>query len=540
MQAERLAIDEQLWLAVAIVAISAIGFSLQWYVPQVTDVSWLFLIVERIFSGERLYVDILETNPPMSVLLYMPTVKLARWLGLTPEFLQIWLTMLLAAVAVWWSSGILWASGQIVHLARYRVLALAATVVLPLGCYSEREHFALLVTLPALAILVARLQGGEVRWQAAVLAGLGEGLAVTIKPQMALPILLAVGYGVIWSRSLRLMVRPEHCVGLVVVAAYLVVVVKLFPDYFAIMLPILMETYRAVRYSLLDMLIGDGSLAVIAMVISLWLLVGQRLREPRLAVPVLASIGYWGSYLEQSKGWAYHLYPAVGLLSLTLANEAIALAYAATTETLRGRLHLTGTIAVILGMVVGSVPVGEWLEGRQWDSFPLATEIRRLSPNPTISIVSDDLGLTNPLIRMVNGRFVGRLASQWITNYARYRIQHEDLSPEGVERMKAWIDYDREVLAEDVRKGRPEFIVIDRGGFDWLDWARQSPELAALIADYRQAGRASDIYLLARADIAPDAPHPSTGRFWRLGGSDRWKGLDRDEAAVHGIRWANR
>jgi hypothetical protein len=522
-------IGDKLLFAITILLIYATVVALQWYEPEVTDVSWLFVIGEKIFAGQHLYVDIMETNPPMSVLLYMPTLILSHLTHVSAELLQIFLTLLLVTLSVGWSSRILYATGQIRHLARYRILAALAFGLLPFGCYSEREHFAVLLTLPALAVIAARCTGHRFNWPTLVLVGLGEGLSASIKPQMAFPILLAVGYAMVWTRSLKIAFRIEHWIAAAVVAVYIGVVFVYFPEYITNMLPILMDTYRPVRYSPVDMALGDGAIAFYLFLTVIFLSARRDGLQPRLMIPVMASIGYYASYMEQSKGWPYHLYPAVAISALLFFNEVLDRLYAADLGILKARLGFTARICSILAFVAGAYDLTDWLEGRQWDSFPLAEQMEKYTQHPTIAIISDDLGLTHPLTRMVQGEFVGTVASQWITAYARHRMMYQNLDAAGIERMKAWVDYDRGLLAKDIRRAHPDFIVVDRGGFDWLDWARQSPELARLLADYRQAGKASDIYLLARGDIAPDAPHPSTGRFWRLGASDRWRGLDPEE-----------
>jgi hypothetical protein len=50
-----------------------------------TDVSWLLIAGERMLDGQRLYADILETNPPMSVLVYIPAILIGRAMGLPAE-----------------------------------------------------------------------------------------------------------------------------------------------------------------------------------------------------------------------------------------------------------------------------------------------------------------------------------------------------------------------------------------------------------------------------------------------------------------------
>lgn len=522
-----------------IVSTYVAAFLAQWFVPEITDISWIFVMCEKILAGEHLYTDIMETNPPMTVLMYMPTVLLSHIVRLSPELLEIALVSLLAWSVIAWTSRLLHASGQIQSIARYRVIATLGFVLLPLGCFSEREHIALLVTLPVIAITAARADGYRVDWRIALIAGLGEGFAATIKPQLVLPVLLMVGYAVIRTRSLRAPFRLEHWIGAAIAAAYLASVYAFFPDYLTRMMPLLMETYRPVRYPLSNIAGAEGAIVFYLMVVALVALRGRGVLAPRLMMPLLAAIGYFGSYVEQSKGWPYHLYPAIGLIGVTLLNDVITAAMTADIRTLKGRLRFSLEVVTIIGFLISICFQADYLEDRQWDSFPLVTTIRKLTPHPTIAIMSDDLGLTNPLVRMVDGTFVGTLASQWITNYANFRLEHEKLDPAMQERMQAWIDYDRAVLANDIRRAHPDFILVDRGGPDYLTWAQQSPELAALIRDYRQAARSDDIYLLARSDLAPNEPHPSSGKFWRLGNSDRWDGLNgRDEQTLRIVRAA--
>jgi hypothetical protein len=53
------------WLAV--VAVVAAAVLLRQTLPFNVDVSWWLIVSERMLDGQRLYVDILETNPPMAL-----------------------------------------------------------------------------------------------------------------------------------------------------------------------------------------------------------------------------------------------------------------------------------------------------------------------------------------------------------------------------------------------------------------------------------------------------------------------------------------
>ena len=54
------------WLAFA--ALFVVAVILRHVLPANADVSWLLTVAERVWDGQRLYVDVIETNPPMAVM----------------------------------------------------------------------------------------------------------------------------------------------------------------------------------------------------------------------------------------------------------------------------------------------------------------------------------------------------------------------------------------------------------------------------------------------------------------------------------------
>src|ERR1700732_5108172 len=86
------------WVLIALVFVLAI--LLRQIVPLNTDVSWLLTIGERVLDGQRLYVDIVEINPPMAVIAYLPGIALARALGLDPKIVIDGQMLLLTAASL--------------------------------------------------------------------------------------------------------------------------------------------------------------------------------------------------------------------------------------------------------------------------------------------------------------------------------------------------------------------------------------------------------------------------------------------------------
>ncbi|HLH48128.1 MAG TPA: hypothetical protein VKV96_02200, partial [Roseiarcus sp.] len=67
---------ERLIPAAAALAALAIGL----WRPVNTDISWLLTVNERILAGATPYKDVIELNPPASILLYRIPALAAHWL----------------------------------------------------------------------------------------------------------------------------------------------------------------------------------------------------------------------------------------------------------------------------------------------------------------------------------------------------------------------------------------------------------------------------------------------------------------------------
>src|SRR5262249_33186430 len=117
------------------------------------DVSWLITMCERILHGERAYVDIFETTPPVPMLLYMPGVVFAQLTGASPEAATFAFAYASVLVSLWLSARILptyVADGQ----SKWLVMLPAAIIlfILPIDVFAQRENFAAAFALPMASV----------------------------------------------------------------------------------------------------------------------------------------------------------------------------------------------------------------------------------------------------------------------------------------------------------------------------------------------------------------------------------------------------
>src|SRR5258705_3071819 len=170
------------WLLIIILFVAAVV--LRHFLAANTDVSWLLTVGERVLDGQGSYIDVLETKPPMAVLVYTPGIAIARILGLPAEVVTDSLMFALIFISLAIVAGILRKS-SVLDGAQGRLLAPLAFVVLailPTQAFGQREHIALVELFPLLAAFVVPRNGHRPPPLMAIVDGVGAGLALSFKP----------------------------------------------------------------------------------------------------------------------------------------------------------------------------------------------------------------------------------------------------------------------------------------------------------------------------------------------------------------------
>ena len=488
-----------------LVLLSAVAVALQIVLPTVPDVSWLFVVAEKMLAGQRLYVDVVETNPPMSVFLYTPAVWLEHIGGLSAETWQMVITFGLIVFELGLSALVMTRAGMAADVERFLLAGAQALAVLPMIFFSEREHIAVVIVLPALIILIVRAEGRPIDRWAAVLAGLGAGLAAAIKPHFALVILLPAIYVAVRRRSIRHLFTTETVISALVFSGYAAVLLLDFRVYFSDILPMLEETYRMERYGFIQLAMQPTVLAVIGLGLSAFYLAGSDRTRPTVAVLMLAALGFMIAVFEQGKGWRYHLYPALALIYIVffvsgLPRLADLLRFHSGLGPARSSQVWVGVVA--LAAMIGIMPLFSYSNR---SALALKSEVAKLGPHPTVLAVSYDLSIGHPLTRMVNGTWVGTMGSQWLGGAASFRSLNSGSDAAIKARMAYWIAFDRNLIAHDIRTGRPDVIVADKAEYDWDEMVATTAGMRDLLGNYQKTAAADGIELLVRRDLLADS-----------------------------------
>ena len=142
--------------------------------------------------------------------------------------------------------------------------------------------------------------------------------------------------------------------------------------------------------------------------------------------------------------------------------------------------------------------------------------VAALSPHPRLAAIAEGLGIGFPLVRRVDGVWVQRTQGLLFASAARLQIDQRPDDAALAARLRPIIARDAEMAAEDIRRNRPDGVLINKFNPRFHDWAMHDPAIAAALADYTLAtsSRAADwpIDLYVRKDslgLRPELIEPA-------------------------------
>ena len=151
--------------------------------PLKDDVAWLLYVARKWLGGGRLYVDIVEVNPPLIVWIYAVPAMLSEWLGVSPKAVSAPFFAALLLGCAWWTADLLHGRATL-FARRLPVFGAIGTVLLLLPGveFGQREHLLVAAVLPYLALLAREMQGEPEPQRTAALAGALAALGCALKP----------------------------------------------------------------------------------------------------------------------------------------------------------------------------------------------------------------------------------------------------------------------------------------------------------------------------------------------------------------------
>jgi len=493
------------WPAVACLLIAAVsGWMSLRLVPGNVDVSWLLVVCDRLLDGARLHVDIVEVNPPFSILLYMPFAVLGRLTGLPAE---LWLAIGLPALAlasVGLSARILVRAGLVDRRAAWLAPAVLAVLLLLFAeDFGQREQFAVVALLPWLSLLAARDADSGFKAGTAferVLAGLGAAVFVMIKPPMSVPALALPALLICLDRrSLRPLFTTETLVGAAITFAYLGWIAAFHLAFFLDLMPVVREVYLPARMGVVAMLFSGPVilLAILSVAVMAVARPGPVDRPALLAL--IAALGYVPAFVLMGKGWTYQALPflMLGLIALLLQLRRLS-GLSAMPVASKAAVALGAAVLVLLAQAGQPFAKTE----RRAELEQAAAAIGRVIGRPKVATVATRPQPAHPLTRMVGGDYRSRQSSLWIAENAFGLIRSARHDPQKAERLATLREDFLNQAASDIDRENPD-VLFDAGtdGSAGQAAVQANPAIARVLAGYRQIYQNNVVTVLVRSDL---------------------------------------
>lgn len=236
--------------------------------------------------------DVLEVNPPLSFMLYVPAVLLSHLAGFDWG-VRIWILCLtLLSVSCLWQT-----APRPLRMPITLVVILFAAFAFP-NHYAQREQIVFLLCVPYVAGIAPNRRLGA-------LIGVMAAAGFLTKPHFLIPLAFVF--------ALRRRIGTEEVVIALCGLVYAVTLALFFQPYLFEMIPATVATYWAIYFPLDTLLTNVAYVLVSSVPLAL---TGDR--QPAARPFAAATFGFTAAVLLQQKGFFYHFIPAYGFLALFL------------------------------------------------------------------------------------------------------------------------------------------------------------------------------------------------------------------------------
>ena len=214
------------------------------------NISWLLIGAERLLQGKTMVEHIYESNPPLSLIIYIPHVLFSRAAGLPMPIGSFYVTGFFTILSVLATYSIvkrlpfLNKAETLSFTACYTIAVTITTVVF----YSEREHIMILAFAPFLLAQFALMERVTLPKNLSIPVFLLGALAVMIKPHYGLAPTIFLLARMVKHKTFNPIKQPDFLALSTITLLYIGSIFIFFSDY-----------TQVIFFDLINLYIGSGT-----------------------------------------------------------------------------------------------------------------------------------------------------------------------------------------------------------------------------------------------------------------------------------------
>jgi hypothetical protein len=491
-------------LAFALFLLAPLPWIVAYFLPPLNhDAAALLHYAQRWLAGERLYVDLIDINPPLVFMLDLVPAAIAR-LTPVPAPSALMLCMLawivFGFVLCWRLLRVAPGTVSAIHRYLFPPLFLFLMIVYPGSEFAQREHLMIVSTLPYLLLAQARMEGRETLRSLVLATALFAAVGFALKPHF-LMIPLLVEALVALSVGRRAALRdPVPWTLAAVLLAYGAFVVLVTPQYLTLVVPLAMDSYLRLGDQGVWNILFDSQLTASAMLLVPLAAMSLFMRRPLARLIAVTAIATTVIAMVQGKGWPYHVLPTesfVLLLAAALLCEFL--------DSQVPAVHERRSVSLMVFMVTLMLAVYYlsaltrptfWRQAR-FEQSPAGQLLQRFGKQAAegpLLVLSPGIYPHFPLVNYAGTKMATRFMSMWPIQGAYPTCLPDGRMFRNPSEMSFAESYAYNAVAEDFNRNRPKLVIVDKepgivmcGGkeFDYLAYFRRNPLFEASWGRYR-------------------------------------------------------
>ena len=480
------------------------------------DTSFFISYLEGSLNGMVIGKDILDVNPPTSFVMFLPGIYIGKYLNIKSEFGIYFTTYMIFFASIYLFRYI----DKVSELLRdkdrkfFYLIYTFIFIVYYQDIFAQREQYAIMLLMPFLALQASYLDGKHnISISVKSVAGILAGFSCVMKPHFIFPLLILLFYSMVLTKNIKYVIKFENFIMIFTSILYIALCFYFYIE-FLYYVKDSIGIYYALDYMPLQFILRARH--SISYIVLLLIIIFIQHKHPKmkeykiLNVFLITSIGFYGVYLLQWKGFPYHIYPALVLtfLCFTIYWKNII-------EQLKIlNVPKKDTVIAYLGFLFFSLFF--LTEGfATLHLVPSNRDVERavldIAKKPKILSLTRDIAEGHPLVRDVNGLWVGSFPSLWayafvlqdselplilIDNYKDLPIKQKQL----FETRRRTAIRQLKIAAKDIEERKPDIVILSQNNI-WKQFIFSDPDMVHAMDDYEHAANVDLIELWKRKEL---------------------------------------